>query len=422
MIRRLFISDEQPAFAHQLCLFMMSIYLLADIASGFTVLQLGVDLKISLLYKLPLTMLIFSLVFILDPKYFLALCFMLVALLAGPIIQLASKADLSFFIADFSYVYKILMPISIFIYFGLLAIKWKSFVTIWLERILFSNFVILCFNLFIGALGFGRSSYSLRDGETAGSNGFIYAANELGGTLIVLFSFTLHWCWNHKPRWYFVFSMFTALCGLLVATKTAMLATLILIFLIPLVNERERFFSFTKLKCIMLIPTIAVVTGVIFLITDLLKAIGLYDKFLWVLTDKGILGLIWSGREVFTRDMLVIYIEQFGFLQQFFGVGTAGVAQYLPVKYSAEVDFIDTIVWFGFPGLAICLTFYLLTLLKAAKQFTQPDSKYSPSIFVGGVILLFLAQLSGHIWMSGTLGISLGCFLSLLWVDKRQGR
>nr|WP_253948864.1 O-antigen ligase family protein [Pseudoalteromonas sp. TB64] len=367
-------------------------------------------------------MLIFVLVFILEPKYFLALCLMLAILLTGPIIQLASKADVSFFIADFSYVYKMLMPISIFIYFGLLAVKWKKFTAIWLERILLSNFVLLCLNLFLGAMGFGRASYSLRDGETAGSNGFIYAANELGGTMIVLFSFTLHLCWNYKPRWYLFFSLFTVLCGLLVATKTAMLATLILIFLIPIANERERFFNFTKLKCITFIPMLVSISVVIFLITDLLQALGLYDRFLWILTDKGVLGVIWSGREVYVRDLLVVYIENLDFWQQFFGVGTAGVAQYLPVKYSAEVDFIDTIVWFGFPGLAISLGFYIFTLLKAAKQFTYSDSKYSPCVFVGGIILLFLSQLSGHIWMSGTLGISLGCFLSLLWVDKRQRR
>lgn len=420
MDNRLLVSEKQPSFAHKLCLIMMSLYLLADIASGFFVIQLGIDLKISLLYKLPLTTLVFILIFILEPKYFLALCCMLAALLIGPVMQLTSKASLSFFIADFAYVYKILMPISIFIYFGLLAMRWRQFTIFWLERILLSNFVILCFNLFIGALGFGRASYALQDGETAGSNGFIYAANELGGAMVVLFSFTLHWCWNEKPRWYFIFSLFTVLCGLLVATKTAMLAALMLIFLIPIANERERIFSFTKLKCIIFIPMVAAVVAIVFLITDLLKALGLYDRFLWILSEQGIVGVVWSGRDIYVRDLLSIYIDRLDFWQQLTGVGTSGVAQYLPRKYSAEVDFIDTIVWFGFPGLATCLGFYLFTLLKAANQFTNPNSKYSPSVFVGLSILFFLAQLSGHIWMSGTLGIALGCFLSLLWVDNKK--
>lgn len=409
---------QGPSLAHKLCVLMMSAYLLADIASGFMVIQLGIDLKISLLYKFPLTMLVFSLVFILNPKFFLLLCCLLAALLFGPVYQLTTKADVSFFIADFSYVYKILMPISIFIYFGLLAAKWKAFTVVWLERILFCNFVILCFNLLLGALGFGRASYELRDGETAGSNGFIYAANELGATMIVLFSFTLHWCWNNKPRWYLLFSLFTVLCGLLVATKTAMLAAIMLIFFIPLVNERERFFSFTKLKFFIFFPMVCVSVVIVFLITDLLQAIGLYDKFVWVLNEKGVLGIVWSGRDIFVRDMLIIYIEHLNFWQQLIGIGSGGVAEYLPIKYSAEVDAIDALVWFGFSGLVTCFGFYIFTFLKAAKQFTDKDSQYSPSVLVGSLILLFLAQLSGHVWMSGTLGISLGCFLSLLWVDK----
>ncbi|MCK8132658.1 O-antigen ligase family protein [Pseudoalteromonas sp. 2CM28B] len=411
---------NQPSFLHKLCLIMMSLYLLADIASGFFVIQLGIDLKISLLYKLPLTALVFILILSLAPKYFLALCCILTTLLLGPVLQLLSKANFTFFVADFSYVYKMLMPISIFIYFGLLAARWRRFTIFWLEKILLSNFIILCFNLFIGALGFGRASYSLQDGETAGSNGFIYAANELGGAMVVLFSFALHWCWNEKPKWYFIFSLFTVLCGLLVATKTAMLAALMLIFLIPIANEREKIFSITKLKCIIFIPMIAVVVAIFFLITDLLQAIGLYDRLAHILSEQGILGVIWSGRDEYVRDLLTVYIDRLDFWQQLVGVGTSGVAQYIPRKYTSEVDLIDALVWFGLPGVATCLGFYVLTLLKAASQFVNPNSKYSPSVFVGLFILFFLAQLSGHIWMSGTLGIVLGCFLSLLWVDNKK--
>ncbi|NOU51793.1 hypothetical protein HG263_14745 [Pseudoalteromonas sp. JBTF-M23] len=411
-------SQSEPSMAHKICVLMMSIYLLADIASGFTVIQLGVDLKISLLFKLPLTILIFTLVFVLNPNYFTVLCSVLGFLLIGPVLQLLSKADLAFFIADFSLVYKMLLPMSIFVYFGLLAMHWRAFTVKWLERILLSNFLILSINLLIGALGFGRASYSLRDGETAGSNGYIYAANELGATMIVLFSFVLHWFWNYQRKWYFIFSLVTLFFGFLVATKTAMLSALLLIFLIPLANEREKVFKFTKLKAYILVPLCIVATIIMLLIADLLKAIGLYDKFLWVLTEKGVLGVILSGRDMYAYDLWVVYIEYLDTWQQFIGVGSAGIAQFLPIKYSAEIDVVDTLVWFGFFGLLVCLAFYLFTFTKSLKQFVDSKSKYSPCVVVGSFILLFLAQLSGHVWMSGTLGIALGCFLSLLWVDR----
>ncbi|WP_462164575.1 O-antigen ligase family protein [Pseudoalteromonas xiamenensis] len=399
---------------------MMSVYLLADVAAGFTVIQLGIDLKLSLLYKLPLTILVLILVLFMDVRYFVGLCGLLFLLLLGPVCQLIATTNSASFINDFSNVYKIIMPIAIFVYFGLLSISWKSFVAKWLERILISNFSILCFNLMLGALGFGRSSYQLRDDETAGSNGFIYAANELGATMVVLFSFMLHVCWNYYRRWYAVLALFTVLCGLLVATKTAMLAAILLVFVIPLANERERFFKMTALKLYMLVPMIVGVGVIALLINDLLQALGLYDRFMWILSQKGILGIILSGRDEYARELFVVYIDYLDFWQQAVGVGTAGIAEFLPIKYSAEIDAIDVLAYFGFLGLIICFCFYFLTFVKAAMQFTKYNAVYSPCVVVGTFILLFLAQLSGHVWISGTLGISLGCFVSLLWVDLEK--
>lgn len=420
MLKQFFVSNELPSLAHKLCLLMMSMYLLADIAAGFTVIQFGINLKLSLLYKLPLTVLVLILVLLLDARYFVALCGLLILLLTGPILQLATKADGATFVDDFSNAYKMLMPVFIFVYFGLLSMRWKSFAAKWLERILISNFAILCFNLMLGALGFGRSSYQFRDGETAGSNGFIYAANELGATMVVLFSFMLHICWNYHRKWYVVFSAFTALCGLLVATKTAMLAAMLLIFIIPLVNERERFFKLTKLKVYTLVPLTIVVAALIFLITDLLQALGLYERIMWVLSQNGILGIMLSGREEYARELLVVYVEYLSFWQQIVGVGAGGIAEFLPIKYGAEIDAVDVLAYFGFVGLLICFGFYLFTFIKAIMQFIKPTSVYSPSVVAGTFILLFLAQLSGHVWISGTLGISLGCFVSLLWVDNEK--
>ncbi|WMN61196.1 O-antigen ligase family protein [Pseudoalteromonas xiamenensis] len=399
---------------------MMSVYLIADVAAGFTVIQLGIDLKLSLLYKLPLTILVLILVLFMDVRYFLGLCGLLFLLLLGPVCQLIMNTNSALFINDFSNVYKIIMPIAIFIYFGLLSMRWKSFSAKWLERILISNFAILCFNLMLGALGLGRSSYQLRDDETAGSNGFIYAANELGATMVVLFSFMLHMCWNYHRRWYPVLALFTVLCGLLVATKTAMLAAMLLVFVIPLANERENFFKITALKLYIVVPMMVSVGFIAFIINDLLQALGLYDRFMWVLSQKGVLGIILSGRDEYARQLFVVYIDYLDFWQQAVGVGSAGIAEFLPIKYSAEIDFIDVLAYFGFLGLIICFCFYFLTFVKAAMLFTKYNAVYSPSVVVGTFILLFLAQLSGHVWISGTLGVSLGCFVSLLWVDNEK--
>ena len=97
MLKLFFSNDDGPSYADKLCVFMMSLYLLADVASGFTVLQLGMDLKLSLLYKLPLTGLVLLLVLKLDPRYFIFLCLLLAILLMGPVLQLLSEADTFFY-------------------------------------------------------------------------------------------------------------------------------------------------------------------------------------------------------------------------------------------------------------------------------------------------------------------------------------
>ncbi len=43
------LHDQRVVFCHHIIVWMFSFYLLADITSGFIVLRLGIDLKISLL-------------------------------------------------------------------------------------------------------------------------------------------------------------------------------------------------------------------------------------------------------------------------------------------------------------------------------------------------------------------------------------
>ncbi|KAF7775465.1 hypothetical protein PCIT_a1662 [Pseudoalteromonas citrea] len=420
MLKSLILREEQPGTLHVLICYAMSLYLLADIASGFTVLQLGIDLKISLLYKLPLFCTLLLLLLTLNAKYFLYMMVLFFVLTLSPTIQLLSRTDAALFIADFSRATKLLMPMSVFLYFGLMAQRWPQFSEYWIKRILLCNFTILCFNLIIGLLGFGRPSYVLGEDETAGSNGFIYAANELGATIVVLFCFALHMCWNHYKRWYWLAAILSLFAGITVATKTAMLASFLIVFIIPLANERERFFKFTKLKAAIFIPASTVLTIVIIMIADLLKSIGLYERVMWVFNQKGIVGIIWSDREKFAKDILEVYFNSLEFWQQIIGVGSSGIAVYIPRKYAAEIDLIDTLMWFGFFGAFLCLFFYISIFVKAAINFRNATCLYSPAVLVGSFILLMLSQLSGHIWISGTLGISLGAFASLLWLDERR--
>ncbi len=413
-------TTQNLVMFHKIILWMLSCYLLADIISGFFVIQIGVDIKFSLLYK----MLLFVFLLIMIARYqfslFISLLSIMCLLLLSPVAELFRLPKIAFFIADFASVIKILMPLIVFIYLNAIYQVVPRFTEKWIKLALWFNWGILVVNLGVGALGFGRSSYQLSDDTTVGSNGYIYAANELGATLIVLFGFSLHTTWNNYRKYYLAMALLTLVCGVLVATKTAMLAAFLLIFLIPIFNERKVFFRLTWLKVKLMLPALIFLVTLIIFIVDFLKGLGLYDKMVWVLSQKGVIGVIWSGRDEFSQDLISVYLHQSTLFQQIFGQGSGGVTEHLGTKYAAEVDAVDTLVWFGFMGLLICLAMPIYFIRRAAKTFLDSGSLYAPCVLLVNLLLLFLSQLSGHVWMSGTLGISLGLLNALLLLENKK--
>ena len=77
-------------------------------------------------------------------------------------------------------------------------------------------------------------------------------------------------------------------------------------------------------------------------------------------------------------------------------------------------------MWFGFLGLLVCLWMNFYFIKRAASYFLSPTSQVAPCILLVNILLLFLSQFSGHVWMSGTLGISLGLLNSLLFIEQKN--
>ncbi|QYJ74039.1 O-antigen ligase family protein [Shewanella sp. FJAT-52076] len=409
----------KPAvYLHYLVMVMMCAYLLADMMSGFTQIYMGLDLKISLIYKTPL----FALLLLLIARYHLGwavgLLVTLMLLLIGPTAAFYRHVNIGLFFADFGYVVKLLMPITVVLYFGQLYRFAPDFAFRWGKRILWSAFAILCFNFVLASIGIGKGTYQLEDDETAGSTGLIYAGNELGAAFLVVFGYALHQIWNSGRFYvYLLASAITLGCGLLVATKTTMLAAVLLVTFIPIVNERQHLFRLTWLKIKILSPFVLAVVALVILIADLLEAIGLYDRIVWFYEQRGLIGILWSGRDQFLSQMIHIYLAQSSLFEQIFGQGIF-VGELHPFgKASAEVDTVDALMWFGFLGLTVCLAFYSWSFVKSLSRLTVSGSSFGPYLALSNGLLILLSQLSGHIWFSGTLGIVFGVMNSLIWFE-----
>ncbi|WP_076411029.1 O-antigen ligase family protein [Shewanella sp. UCD-KL12] len=412
-------NDKFIVLLHHVVMWLMAGYLLSDMISGFSLMTFGLDLKFSLIYKTPLFGILLLLIGRYRFKLMLAILGVIVVLMIAPVLSYIKVLNPGMFFFDFGYVIKLLMPITIFIYFYIMSIESAEWSYRWAQRILWVCFFSLCLNFLFAGMGMGQITYSTGGGNSAGSTGFIYAGNELGAAFLVVFGYALHKVWNDRPRFvYLMLSALTVICGLIVATKTTMLAAIILVFMVPIVNERQNLYRFTKFKAKLIIPLVVVLVALFISVLEILDSIGLLGRFQFLYGKFGIMGIIWSSRDVFIKELMHIYMYQSTVIEQLFGQGIGIGLKHSGGKGSAEVDFVDLLIWFGFIGLSICLAFYSFLLGLAGKLTLRVNSVHAPGIFLVNGLLFMLSGFSGHIWISGTLGIAVGVINSLLWYEK----
>ncbi|TGV19306.1 hypothetical protein E5N72_04155 [Pseudoalteromonas sp. MEBiC 03607] len=408
-------------FWSQVAVAMMSLYILADMFSGFTIIYLGIDIKASLIYKVPLLVLILGLIARSDANIFNMLLLFIVISFIGPFFEFMEHARSDFFISDFSTAIKILTPICIFFLFKEWYKKDPEFALASTHKILTYCFVLLSINFMLGVIGFGKSTYDFGNGTTAGTTGFIMAGNELGGAFLVAYTYMLHKVWNYKSKWaYLALAGFTVFCGVSVSTKTTILASIIIIFLVPIVNERQKLYQLTLLKFKIFTPIIVLAIIVIILIIDLLQSLGLYDRFIWLYNKGGLLGMILSGREVMVAKNIEILLQSSTLFEQLFGQGEALSLKRADSSATTEVDGVDIFIFFGVFTFLIVFSFYVYTLYKAHQQTLAGYNFFAPFVLLASFILLILSQLSGHIWGSGTVGILMGVMLGSINNTEKQ--
>lgn len=409
-------SDVTKKVIKDIILLMMSFYLLVDMAAGFSVIYMGIDLKLSLIYKLILLFLVLIIIGQYNLKYLLIITCSTLIFSIGPSYQFLKQSNINFLFDDFSILIKATTPFTVFIYFKILFKHDQKNTIKSIKCILKFSVIILVTNFCLGAVGIGKHTYALSDDQGAGSTGLIIAGNELSPTFLVVYGYALFRIWNERSTLVYLFaSLITLLCGFLMATKTSMLASIVLIFMIPIVNEREELYHLTKLKIKVLLPLIVIVTAIVIAVFDILKAIGLYDRVLWFYQQRGLIGILLSGRDIMVESRLDIVFNSSSFFEQFFGQGQAISLKDRQGEVGTEVDGVDLFIQFGILPLIFFSYFYIWIMITAHKLTIKNKNEFAPYVFICSIILLFLSQVSGHIWISGTLGILLGAMSSCVY-------
>lgn len=403
-------------FWQELFFLLLCLTFLIDMTTGFLIMELGININLALPYKMMLLALMLGLLAKYNIRMFLYLLCLLLISFIGPLYQFFHLVRSDFLIFDFSSLLKVFTPFFIFFLIRELFKFHPKLTQENITRFFKITSTLLIINLFLGALGAGKQTYKLSEDDSAGSTGLIMASNEVGPLFIICFGFLLHHIWNkHGIFKYICSASITVLFGLIVATKAAMLASILLIFFIPLANERERLLKLTKLKLYIFIPLVTSIIIIGILLMDILKVIGLYDRITFFYQKHGLIGVLLSGRDVFLYEKLDILKENSNFFEQLFGQGQALKLKSIGNSAATELDFFDIWNQFGYIPSIFAAIFYISIVIISFMQTIRNKSYVAPYVLCVSFILLCLSQLSGHVWYGGVASISLGIFCSMIY-------
>lgn len=390
--------------------FFVITYVLIDCITGFTVQQIGIDLKLSQLLKVALFVTFVIYVIEYNVKLSLLLVFLLLWLLVNPTRMVFSYNSFNALSYDFPAALRVFMIILSPVFFVLFAKQNHDKFLVYARRTMHFSFVVICLNILSGYLGFGFHTYPVAE---VGFKGFFFAGNELSALFILFSSFFLFEVWEKKgiSISYFIWSVFVLFTGYSIGTKTGAFFGLISVFMIPLASYAAKGNGIKVLSTIVFSSLVLVIS--FYLMFSLIQNTVLYEKFSWILENRGLSGLIFSGRDRYLFDFFDRMDNSQGILSFIFGIGS-GVPQYQ--FKTIEIDFFDLVMYFGIPTAFLYFIFAIFSVLAPLILLTKRP--YAPVLLVVNFTFLFLSFLSGHIWTSGMLGIGWGVFNAFLVIKE----
>ncbi|AZG74180.1 hypothetical protein EGC82_16330 [Shewanella livingstonensis] len=386
------------------CWFIIIPSVLLDFLSGFFSLQVGVDLKISLLYK---SILIVLCMIVIMRANFVSFIFLISFLYY---ILFVSYFKFLFFGKD-ALTYEMTIGLKFFsiILFTLFFIELKN-----TGRSSFNKNAYLCLNLgfwvvvinvLSGYLGFGFSTYA---SSQVGFKGYFFAGNELSALFIVLSSFKLQTILNFRTKKvYFIYSILVVLIGFSIGTKSGIVFSVLLPFALLVISQRKKIFT-SKFIIFFLVVISLIALGVVNLV-DSLSSIPAIGKIIYNFSNGGLLRLIFSGRDVWVTQLFEHFNDSNGWAISFFGYGSTFVDKSIG-KYLLEIDPIDVYNLYGVLAVIVMVVFSICTLAYSIKNLNNP---FGAAALVVNFSLLIFAFIAGHVWTSGMLSISWSLLIAM---------
>ena len=404
----------------KIILALLSIFLLIDAINGFFVLSLGIDSHLSVLYKALMLILLLIYLGLHNVKALMVIVGLYATLLLGEalaIVMLRSSATYLSFVVQ--HAVKVVTPLVLF-FFLLDRYKRDTQLYLKLERVMFINCGIFLANIFLGWFGVGFSTYGGAVSATSiGVKGFFYAGNEISALMVVFAGFYLGRSYiQSKLKFIFVAVMWLCV-GVLISTKTSILSAVVLVFVIPLIYEGRRIFSFTSSPSLIFYTALITISFQAFTLYQEFQETLLFGKLQFFFLKGGWLTVIFSGRDQFMLAMWEYFLAAESVMSMLIGNGVSYYADH--IKYSVELDLFDMFFWHGVFGVVITLAIFLTMTWPSAAYFFKKSHPYARVVFSINLLLLVVSNFSGHVFTSGMLAFLWPCFAIMAKCSPPKG-
>ncbi|MFN1619990.1 O-antigen ligase family protein [Vibrio rotiferianus] len=373
--------------------------LFIDSLTGFFVLKVGVDLKLSILYKIVFLFLGLLLLLQRNIKYFI-ISFSLLSYVIGWSIAQNWFGSIKYLVFDFGEALKLVSTIIVFLVFStfkLLDCRKLHF------KIFSVSVAVLFINIFFSLIGIGSKSYGV-----FGAKGFFYAANALSGIIVLIAAFVLVRAFKHGIVMYVGAAGFFALLAAMIGTKSGILGVMIVASLIPL----SRFIVTPKLLGALAILVPVAVIGA-FYIYELFINSPIYERIVYFYETGGVTRALLSDRDVFFWDIFPTFVNQ-GYGRLLWGFGFEQLNLFN--KDTVEMDPIDIVFIFGFFTFAVyaVLMYFMFKSVYLSETYRDELSHdLKLSIAVSSFVLILISSIAGHILFNGVVTFIWGVTIAL---------
>lgn len=262
-------------------------------------------------------------------------------------------------------------------------------------KVCFFSLLIFILNFILGYLGMGYSAYgnvALGDDDTLGVKGFFYSGNELSFVIIIFSLFSV--IYFKRSLWILLFILLLFFCAILLATKTAVLATLVILF--------SWIYAKTSRLTIIFIAAISGVSifylASIFM-SDLISS-GQLQRLMWMYQTGGITRAVFSDRGNFVYSAFTSSLDS-GFTLGFVSGFGRDYFNWVKVKSSVEMDIIDLYLWYGIAGVYFFFNYFSIIRSSLYRDFEgNKAAKYCCIAFFWMTIIV--SFIAGHVVYSGT--------------------